>query len=65
MKVLNLVRGGFAAALLLALVSALPGAAHAANLEWPAAVNTINSNNLLETVGMASPVEKTLFWGNT
>jgi amicyanin len=33
MKVLNVVRGGFAAALLLALVSALPGTAHAATLE--------------------------------
>ena len=33
MKVLNAVRGGFAAALLLALVSALPGTAHAASLE--------------------------------
>ena len=33
MKVLNLVRGAFAAALLLALASALPGTAHAANLE--------------------------------
>jgi plastocyanin len=33
MKVLNSVRGAFAAALLLALVSALPGSARAANLE--------------------------------
>jgi len=33
MNVLNAVRGGFAAALMLALASALPGDAHAANLE--------------------------------
>jgi plastocyanin len=33
MKVLNAVRGGLAAALLLALASALPGTAQAANLE--------------------------------
>src|SRR5215475_12678766 len=33
MRVLNCMRGGFAAALMLALASALPGAAHAANLE--------------------------------
>jgi plastocyanin len=33
MKVLNSVRGAFAAALLLALASALPGTARAANLE--------------------------------
>ena len=33
MKVLNAVRGGLAAALLLALASALPGTAHAANIE--------------------------------
>jgi amicyanin len=51
MKVFSLVRGGLAAALLLALASALPGAAHAANLEVKIGNFTFGPQKLSVKVG--------------
>jgi plastocyanin len=51
MSVLNSVRGGFAAALLLALASALPGSAHAANLEVKIDNFTFGPQKLTAKVG--------------